>query len=175
MNTTNGATHDDGMTIERRVGQQIHAFSNMISGFFYSRTEQPLGITLPEWRVLRSVLLSPGTSQGEVALAEGLNVMNVSRAVGGLKRKGLVDSRPDEDDRRRTLLTATPVGEEMGLEIGQREALIYEHVFSVLAEDEVGELADLLNRVNTALRTTELPDPPPVSRDWAALMSDRSA
>lgn len=162
---------NETMTIERTLAQHIHAFSNMISGHFFRRTEQPFGVGLPEWRVLRSVLLSPGCSQGEIAISEGLNVMNVSRAVAGLRRKGLIEVEADPEDRRRTMLSATDIGEELGSDMADRERLVYEHVFSVLRRDEIEQLDELLDRVNTSLRVTELPDPPPASRDWAAVIS----
>ena len=102
------------ITRERALGQQIHVFANTISGHYYRRSEVVLGISLAEWRVLRSVLTNPGTSQAEIAVAEGLNVMNVSRAVAGLRRKRLVEAVTDPDDGRRSLLSAT----ELGIEIG---------------------------------------------------------
>ncbi len=164
------AATDEVMTVERTVGQRIHAFSNMISGCYFHRTERPFRVSLPEWRVLRSVILTPGIAQGEVATSEGLNVMNVSRAVAGLRRKGLIDVEADPEDRRRTMLSATDTGRELGADIADRERLVYEHVFSVLSQDEVQRLDELLDRVNSSLRTTPLPDPPPASRDWAAVI-----
>lgn len=162
------------VTVERMLGQRIHAFSNMISGHFFRRTEQPFGVSLPEWRVLRSVLLEPGISQGEIAIAQGLNVMNVSRAVAGLKSKGLIEADPDPEDRRRTMLSPTELGREIGSDINGRERIVYDHVFSVLDDDEVSQLNQLLDRVNIAMREGGLPDPPAPSRDWAALL-DRKA
>ncbi len=166
-NTDDSAPPQHHLTTERMLGQRIHAFSNMISGHFYRRTEQPFGVSLPEWRVLRSVLLEPGVTQAEIALAQGLNVMNVSRAVAGLRKKGLIEAAPDPEDRRRTMLSSTDLGREIGSDINARERLVYDHVFDVLSEDEVAELNQLLDRVNTALRGRGLPDPPPPSRDWA--------
>lgn len=158
------------ITEERVLGQRIHAFSNMISGHFFRRTEQPFGVSLAEWRVLRSVLLEPGVSQGEIALAQGLNVMNVSRAVAGLRSKGLIETSPDPDDRRRTQLSPTQMGREIGGDINARERLVYQHVFSVLSDDEVSQLSELLDRVNMAMRDGGLPDPPPPSQDWSAVL-----
>lgn len=169
-NTDDSAPPQHHLTAERMLGQRIHAFSNMISGHFYRRTEQPFGVSLPEWRVLRSVLLEPGVSQGEIAIAQGLNVMNVSRAVAGLRKKGLVEAVPDPEDRRRTMLSSTELGREIGSDINARERMVYDHVFAVLDEGEVSQLNQLLDRVNTSLRGGGLPDPPPPSRDWAAVL-----
>lgn len=155
---------------ERTLGQRIHAFSNMTSGHYYRRSELVFGVSLPEWRVLRSVLLHPEITQVEIASAEGLNVMNVSRAVAGLRRKTLVAARTDPEDGRRSLLTATSLGEELGEEIAAREQLVYETVFGVLDETEVEQLDKLLDRVNTALRGIGLPDPEPPTRDWPGVL-----
>jgi len=154
------------VVIERLVGQRMHAFSNSVSSSYYHRTEKSFGVTLPEWRVLRSAILDPEITQGQIATAEGLNVMNVSRAVSGLKKKELLEARLDPDDRRRSLLTPTALGQELGADLAVRERAMYEHVFSVLSADEVEALDGLLSRVNEFVATADLPDPPPASRHW---------
>lgn len=164
MTTTDGPMAD--VVIERLVGQRMHAFSNSVSSSYYHRTEKSFGVTLPEWRVLRSAILDPEITQSQIAAAEGLNVMNVSRAVSGLKRKGLLDTRLDPDDRRRSLLTPTALGQEIGADLAVRERAMYEHVFSVLSRDEVEVLDELLRRVNDFVANADLPDPPPASRPW---------
>ncbi len=161
-----------GLSVERTLGQRIHAFSNMTSGNYYGRTELVFGVSLPEWRVLRKVLLQPEVSQVEVAAAEGLNVMNVSRAVSGLRRKTLIEVRADPEDGRRSLLFATTLGEEIGAEIAAREQLVYETVFGALGADEIEELDRYLGIINQRLRDIGLPDAPPPSRDWVAILDE---
>lgn len=167
MSNTTDFDLAEGLTAKRRVAHRMHAFSNRISGLFFGRTEQLIGISLPEWRVLRAILLRPGVSQAEVATAEGLNVMSVSRAVAGLREKGLATVKPDPVDRRRTMLCPTDLGEDLGAEMSERESAIYAHVFDVLSDEEVDQLDDLMRRVTNTLQTRELPDPPTPSRDWA--------
>jgi len=158
------------ISLERTLGQRMHAFSNTISGYYYRRTEVVLGISLPEWRVLRSVLLSPGITQAEIAANEGLNVMNVSRAVAGLRRKGLVGAEPDTRDKRRTLLTATELGVDLGADIAPREEAVYQEVFAELTVEERESLDKLLGRVTDRLQSLELPSPVEPNRDWAAIL-----
>ncbi len=175
MSGTENGDEAGETSIERTLGQRMHAFSNTISGYYYRRTEVVLGVTLPEWRVMRSVLLNPGTTQAQIAISEGLNVMNVSRAVGGLRRKGLVDAEPDPDDGRRTLLTATTLGLEIGADISPREEMVYQEVFAELSEEELETLDKLLGRVTDRLQSLELPEAPPPTRDWAAILRERAA
>lgn len=160
-----------GVVLERVVGQRMHAFSNIVSSSYYQRTEKPLGVALPEWRVLRAAILGPNISQGEIATSEGLNVMNVSRAVAGLRRKGLLEARADPDDRRRSLLTPTELGRQVGVDLAQREQVMYEHAFSVLSEREVELLDELLGRVTEFLRTSELPALPATSLPWPEMLA----
>lgn len=162
-------------TLRRRLGQRMHAFSNVVQAAFSGRTEQPVGIALPEWRVLRAALLTPGTSQAEVAAGEGINVMSVSRAVAGLKRKGLIEVDSDPADRRRVMLKPTPLGDELGAEIGARELVMYDHIFSVLSASEQEVLDELMARVNDHVQGAELPPPPPVTRDWASIFAANEA
>lgn len=158
------------ITLERALGQQIHVFANTISGHYYRRSEVVLGISLAEWRVLRSVLTNPGTSQAEIAVAEGLNVMNVSRAVAGLRRKRLVEAVTDPDDGRRSLLSATELGIEIGADMTPREEMVYREVFAGLSEAELETLDELLSRVTDRLRSLELPDPPEPRKNWAEIL-----
>jgi len=169
MDTTQAAEQAE-LQGQRRLGQRMHTFSNMVQSHYYGRTEQPLGIALPEWRVLRATILKPRISQAEVATGEGINVMNVSRAVAGLKRKGLIEVQSDPDDRRRTMLSPTKLGYDLGADIGERETITYEHIFSVLSESEQGVLDELLARVNDHVQNGDLPPAPPPSRDWVTLL-----
>lgn len=163
-----GSTSSLEQSAESVLAMRIHAFSNMISGHYYGRSELVFGVNLSEWRVLQAVLGDPGTTQVEIATAQGFNVMNVSRAVSGLRRKGLLESRTDPKDARRSLLRATSLGEEIGIEIADRAQIVYESVFSVLDDSEIEVLDELLGRVTTRLRDVELPDVPAPRRDWAA-------
>ena len=159
----------------RRLGQRLHAFSNMVSGTFYERTEKPLGVGLTEWRVLRAALFTPGVSQSEVASAQGLNVMNVSRAVAGLARKGLLEVGVDPSDRRRTLLTPTDLGRQLGADISAREHEMYSWIFAGLSPAEVALMDEMMSRVNAVLRAGGFPDPPPASRPWSELLARSSS
>jgi len=172
MDTTTEQERGIELQGPRRLGQRLHAFSNMVQSYYYGRTEQPLGIALSEWRVLRATILKPGVSQAEVAAGEGINVMRVSRAVASLKRKAMIDVESDPEDRRRTMLSPTALGRELGIDIAARETATYDHIFSVLSDSEQELLDDLLARVNDHVQNVDLPPTPAVSRDWLTILSD---
>ncbi len=159
-------------TLERKVGLQLHAFSNLVAGTFYTRTEVPFGVSLSEWRVLQEAIASPGTSQGQVAIEHGLNVMTVSRAVSGLVQKGLIVAQTDPKDRRRRLLAPTPLGLDLGADIAERARLMYAHMFGTLTRDELEAMEATMAKVNNVLREGQFPDLPEGSQQWADVLSD---
>lgn len=153
------------------VGHNIFVLGNIVAGGYYERAERPFGLSLAQWTVLRTVLISPESSQADIAAACGLNVMNVSRAVGGLREKGLVNAADDPRNQRRKMLTATPLGESIGSDLAERERLLYDHVFDGLPADEVERLDAAINQVISRLAEHPPPEPPPPSRDWRAVLA----
>jgi DNA-binding MarR family transcriptional regulator len=163
------------LTAEQSVGHNIFVLSNIVAGGYYERAERPFGLSLAQWTVLRTVLISPESSQADVAAACGLNVMNVSRAVAALRAKGLVEATDDPRNQRRKMLTATPIGEAIGGDLAERERLLYDHVFDGLPADEVERVDAAINQVISRLAEHPPPEPPAPSRDWRAVLAGTQA
>jgi DNA-binding MarR family transcriptional regulator len=158
------------ITTEQSVGHNIFVLGNIVAGGYYERAERPFGLSLAQWTVLRTVLISPESSQADVAAACGLNVMNVSRAVGGLRAKGLVEATDDPRNQRRKMLTATALGESIGSDLAERERLLYDHVFAGLSAKEIERVDVAICQVMTRLAEHPPPEPPAPSRDWRAVL-----
>lgn len=158
-----------------RATRAITVFSNLVSTPFYANSQVPFGISLPEWRALREIHNDPGISQAELADRTAQHIMTVSRSVRQLTRKALVEGRVDPGDRRRTQLFTTPVGGEMAAEMERREAVQVHHIISGITDQEAEQLITIVDKLIHHVRTTERPAPPPVSRDWRALIESESA
>jgi DNA-binding MarR family transcriptional regulator len=165
-----GSSHE----LALRAARELIVLSNMISAPFFVNTQVPFGVTISEWRALRHVCEHPGITQSEIAEESAQSIMTLSRAVGQLMRKRLVEGRTDPDDRRRTLLFATDLGYEMTSEISRREAIQARHAFAPLTESELAVLRSLVDRITSHIRTSTRPNPPPASRDWKAMIEERS-
>lgn len=157
-----------------RATRAVTVFTNLVSAPFYVNSQQPFGITLPEWRTLREIYAEPGITQTEVAERTAQHIMTLSRSVRQLTRKNLVEGRVDPDDRRRTQLFVTPLGSEMAAEMWHREAVQVRHIVDGIGDDEAVELVRIINKLITHVRTTERPVPPAVSRDWRAIIESSS-
>jgi homoprotocatechuate degradation regulator HpaR len=62
-------------------------------------------LTEQQWRVLRVLTEHPGITAGELAERAALLRPSVSRIVGRLEERGLIDRRPGERDLRLARLT----------------------------------------------------------------------
>ncbi len=88
----------------------VRLFDRSVSQSLTPVYESLFGLSVSEWRTL-AVLGSHGTlSAGEIVRLSGMDKVNVSRAVRGLKSAGLLRRDIDGEDRRRALLRLTDRG-----------------------------------------------------------------
>lgn len=163
------------ITTQQTLGHNIFVLANAVASGYYERAEKPFGLSLAQWTVLRTVLISPESSQADVAAACGLNVMNVSRAVAGLRDKGLIAVKQDPNNQRRKMLTATALGESIGHDLAERERLLYDHVFADLSTNEIERVDAAIHQVIARLFEKPPPEPPAPSRDWRAALDSTTS
>ncbi len=144
----------DELKIESPVPEQPpRSVGFLISqlGFFSSRrfaeALTPLGIGPREFLLLRYVAASAGQSQQSLAERLGVPPSRMVALADELEKGGLVERRPDPDDRRVRGLHVTEKGQET-LERAAKVAIEYElKLCSSLAEGEREQLIDLLQKV----------------------------
>jgi DNA-binding MarR family transcriptional regulator len=91
-----------------------------------------LELTFAQWRVLAIVgERSTGATVTEIAARLGAEISPVSRLVSRLARRGLVNVRKDDRDRRVTRVTVTDAGHELRETVLERRR---ELLMDVLAE-----------------------------------------
>ena len=86
---------------------------------FDARARQ-IGVTRPQWRVLSVLHRFEGINQGGLAEMLEVEPITVCRMVDRLQEAGLVERRPDPEDRRSRLLFLTP---KAGALLGQLRPL----------------------------------------------------
>ena len=82
-----------------------------ISNLLDQRLRQA-GLSEPEYKVLVSIYAAPGNvaNPGDLCAGIGQSPANVTRLTDALVERDLISRIPDEQDRRRLLLQATPQG-----------------------------------------------------------------
>jgi DNA-binding MarR family transcriptional regulator len=92
-----------------RLAVVAEAVSRAIADVYRER----FGLSRDEWRVLAALAEAGEMKSRDAALQATLDKMQVSRAVAGLERAGLVARSEDPADRRNRILRLSPAGREL--------------------------------------------------------------
>ena len=108
-------------------------------------------LALAQHEILMSIWQNSGITQK--ALAENLLVVksNVSALIKKLEARGLVHRELDEADARNKHLSLTDAGKNLVRQSFTRQNRIVDAMLSVMTDDELDQMADIMRRVSTAL------------------------
>ena len=94
-----------------------------------------------------------GVRVGELADLIGLDETTATRLVDRLEAIGIAERLGDEDDRRVTVVSLTPPGDELVAEVNARRQRFFCDVLAALAPDERTQLVSLTAKASESLRT----------------------
>lgn len=80
---------------------------------YYERVQKPYDLPLPQYWILRCLRERPNSTAQDISDFHGMPSMTVSRGVGQLVKKELVERQPDSLDKRRVRLNLTEKGSEL--------------------------------------------------------------
>ncbi len=106
-------------------------------------------LTFVQWRVLVLVDQPDGIAVGALASALGAKIAAMSRLVGRLRARGLVETRRGEDDARVVLVTLSGAGAELRTRVVERRR--DEMRAAVAALGLPADAAVVVDRLATAL------------------------
>jgi len=106
-----------------------------------------LDLTPPQTGLLRAVAAEPGRSQQAVAEQLRIQPSRFVALVDELERRGVLERRRNETDRRLYALHLTPAGEQLMRDIGTLAAAHENEICSALSASERATLRELLQRV----------------------------
>ncbi|MDF2260098.1 MarR family transcriptional regulator [Streptomyces ferralitis] len=130
------------------LGTEIVRFSRVMAAWKHRAKNEPGAAE----RILLARLVTDGARRATDLAAEAfLDLSTVSRQVRSLVERGLVERRPDPEDRRGYLLTATDAGHETYLEFRrQRDAELGRLLTDWSPEDRY-QIIRLMTRLNDDL------------------------
>lgn len=151
--------------MSRSSDKQIDAvrrFNRFYTGRIGILNEQLLdsGFTLPELRLLYEVATRDGPSATEVAKELRLDPGYLSRLIGRLRKRGLLDSHPAPADRRQSVLTLTRRGGDTFASLDRRSHAEVAAMLLPLGAEGAGHLVEAMGRIERLLGG---PSPAPAS------------
>lgn len=115
------------------------------------------GLRLPEWRVLWHLAAEGPCPPATLVARHAMDKAQVSRALAGLERHGLVEVRPYPADRRRLLPAVTAAGRRLHRRMREAAAARQAGLRDLLAPAELQVLERALGRLTAALRDGAAP------------------
>jgi len=113
-------------------------------------------LTIPEWRVIAITAEAAPVTQAEIGTVSRMDKVTVSRAAIALVQRGLIERRPNGQDKRSHLLALTPAGQAMYEAIAPKALAMETAIFGQFSAAELDSLRDLLARIDEA--AAALPD-----------------
>lgn len=105
-----------------------------------------------EGRALAFFVRQPGSTLSDLVAHAGRDKGQLARLVGSLRDLGLLESRPDEADRRVSRLYPTAAALDIHQRVGAIRRQVAQQAVAPLSAAERVQLADLLERMNRQLR-----------------------
>lgn len=139
------------------LGYRLLRLSSSIGALADREAGEAAGLSLPEYRVL--VVLHSHRALGVVAMQQVMRIDKawISRTLARLAEKGLVISRPDPTDARRTVFRLTAAGRRSAELLIERALERQRRILRGLRPREVEQLMDLLARVQRNVDETDGP------------------
>ncbi|HRO59927.1 MAG TPA: MarR family transcriptional regulator [Burkholderiaceae bacterium] len=143
------------MELQSFLPYQLVVLAEAVSRSIAQVYAERFKLSRDEWRVLAALAQTGTMKTRDAALYATLDKMQVSRAVGGLERAGLLTRTIDPDDRRNRILKLSASGRELLRKlvpmVEAREAFLLE----ALEPEERDQLESVIGRLIDRARQLE--------------------
>lgn len=118
----------------------------------WTRAFEPFGLTPPQAFMLRAVLDKPGLKQYEIASAMTISRPTATRALDGLKEKGLIERRSSEHDGREQCVFPTATAIALHASLNEASAKVSKRLKKLLGADVFADTVTRISGVRSALK-----------------------
>lgn len=117
----------------------------------FDERARTIGVTRPQWRVLTTLSRNEGQNQGRLAELIDVEPITLCRMVDRLADAGLVERRPDPNDRRAWRLYLTDAAGPILAQLRAHGEELSAEMSAGLADDEIDRLRAMLERIHENL------------------------
>jgi DNA-binding MarR family transcriptional regulator len=142
------------LELDRFLPYRLSVLSNTVSTAIAGAYQERFGLTIPEWRVMAVLAMTPDLSAAEVAQRTAMDKVAVSRAVASLLESKRIARQMARADRRRSLLQLTAAGRKVYSQVVPF-ALAYERELLAPLSDQEWKTIDRVLRILLG-RATEM-------------------
>jgi DNA-binding MarR family transcriptional regulator len=113
------------LELDHFLPYRLSVLSNIVSTAISGAYEKRFGLSIPGWRVMAVLAMTPDLSAAEVAQRTAMDKVAVSRAVASLLEQRRIVRKTARADRRRSLLRLSEAGRRVYAQVVPM-ALAYE-------------------------------------------------
>jgi len=141
------------LELDRFLPYRLSILSNLVSSAIAERYSARFGISIPEWRVMAVLAMTPDLSAAQVAERTAMDKVAVSRAVSSLLAKNRLARKMAPGDRRRSMLQLSAEGARIYAEVAPLALALEGSLIDVLDERDRTALDRILNTLLERART----------------------
>jgi len=104
-------------------------------------------LTTDHWGILQILFIKDGLSQIELANALAKDTPNITRMLDVMEKNGLIERRPDPDDRRKHLIFKTSKVRKMKKELFRISSSTQDRVFKKISKNDLQKFKDTMERM----------------------------
>ncbi len=130
---------------------RLSILSNTISGYIADIYEEKYALSLTGWRIICILANYKQGTATDIVDYTAMDKVAVSRGVKKLLERGIIERKPDANDRRKQTLRLTDIGHEVYNEVIPK-AIQYEE--KIIEQLNAKDLADIDRIVNKLFHVT---------------------
>ncbi|MDT0596065.1 MarR family winged helix-turn-helix transcriptional regulator [Glaciecola petra] len=135
------------LTLERYLPYRLSILSNKVSTLVAQSYKDKFALSITEWRIMAVLGEYPGVSADEISLKTQIEKSLISRAIGQLLKRNLIDRQTSKEDKRRSEISLSETGYLVYSEIVPLSYEYEKQLLACLNEEEQNQLSDLIDRL----------------------------
>lgn len=128
----------------------------MRSRLHQAARDKEVAVSGMEFRALNFIGRKPGTTQRDLVQHSGRDKAQIARIINNLRQQELVETRPDENDKRATRLYLSANGQAISDDFKAMSQQLVGQAIEGLSTEECQTLLSLLARMNRNLDGSEV-------------------
>ncbi|HVU21196.1 MAG TPA: MarR family transcriptional regulator [Rhizomicrobium sp.] len=144
------ANNSEKGTLERDLLIVLHDVARLTRTRF-DQAARAFGMTRAQWIILARLDRQPGISQNELATICEVEPITVARLVDRLEARGMMERRPDPNDRRVRRLHLLPASAPILKEIARHKNSIYADLTDGIDQETLNTMLDGLLQMKSKL------------------------
>ena len=135
------------LTLERYLPYRLSILSNRTSTLVAESYKDRFGLSITEWRIMAVLGEYPGVSADEISLKTQIEKSLISRAIGKLLKRNLIQRQISKEDKRRSQIELSVMGFDVYSQIVPLSLQYEQQLLSCLSLQEQEDLSSLIDRL----------------------------